>query len=330
MQRTTQTPLCLLLLLGLVACSTACSDDTVAADAVVDLADAAPDLIVDAAPDLADAGVDLPAADQFPTDLAPDTADAGSADAALNAACAAPQQLTLKSGKVSVSGNTAGAPNEHDKQITCGSAYDFDGAQVYYQLSLKATTYVITLAPASITFDASLYLFSTAAACAPKAINAACGGSGGVHAEQAGAGKAEVLTFSPAAAGDFVIAVDSWQAGGAGPFSLTIEEATTPPNDACKGAASLSFSAGKLALTGQTFTAKGDVQLTAADCTGHTTDGPDLFYKSSSPPTRPTASGSMATRAGTRRSTSSVAAPSRRGPAVTAWGPTPARVPRRS
>lgn len=270
----------LLLSLALLAACAACGDDAdPPADVGPDLADATPDLVVDAAPDLADAGVDLPAADLLPADLAPDTADAGVADAALNAACAAPQLLTLSSGKVSVSGNTAGAPNEHDKQITCGSAYDFDGAQVYYQLSLKAKTYVITLAPVSATFDASLYLFSTAASCAPKAINAACGGSGGVHAEHAGAGKAEVITFSPAAAGDVIIAVDSWQAGGAGPFTLSIEEAAKPQNDSCKGAASLAFSGGQLELTGQTFTAKSDVQLTAADCTGHTTDGPDLFYK---------------------------------------------------
>jgi hypothetical protein len=145
-----------------------------------------------------------------------------------NATCSTPQQITLSAaGKGSVSGDTGPVltPDEFST-LRCdnSSGQPLKGPQVYYWVVLKAgSTYVI-----SVTADAaaSIYAYIFSGACTVTAIQADCMSSGvsGAVTGIATNGLTASLSFKPAKAGSYRIAVDSKYPAHFGGFTLKVEE----------------------------------------------------------------------------------------------------------
>ncbi|MCA9672238.1 MAG: hypothetical protein KC503_41880, partial [Myxococcales bacterium] len=173
-----------------------------------------------------------------------------------NGRCAQPQALVFSNGRAVVSGDTRGALDELPA-LTCSGASPFRGPQLYYELDAKANrAYRLTLEPS---FDAYLYLFDANAACTQPAVQASCadgGISGASFSSALAPGARRSLLFQPAAAGRYKVAVDSWLAAGAGPFTLTVDEIAPPANDACSAAQTLTLPSGGAAVV-----ATGDLTL---------------------------------------------------------------------
>jgi hypothetical protein len=170
--------------------------------------------------------------------------------AAGNALCSSPQALSLSGspGKVSTTGDTTGAPNEHGIKIGCNSGYSFDAGQRYFKAALSAgKVYQATVAP--VGWDASIYAFATSVGCKPGIVDGACSG---YWSEGGGAGAAESILLRPTTDEEWTIAVDSWDPTVHGAFSLAIMEVTPPPNASCGSAEGVSLTAGKVTLTGDT------------------------------------------------------------------------------
>lgn len=167
---------------------------------------------VDAAAADTAVGVDASGA---PDQLAP--ADAGAPQNG-GASCASPATLPLPASPTTVLGDTAGAPDEFGLHLTCGSQMTYDAPQRYYRVALSAgATYSIKVAP--VGYDVAVYAFPAGTACTAPALNAQCKGH---LADAWGGTSAEQLNLTPAASGDWIVAVDSFDPLASGQFTLTI------------------------------------------------------------------------------------------------------------
>jgi hypothetical protein len=133
--------------------------------------------------------------------------------------------------------------------------------------------YRFTIEPA---FDAVLYLFSQ---CDAALINVDCG-SGGATGDvvSAPAGVSTSLRFVPAAAGEYVLAVDSAASEDAGAFSLEVEEVPEPEHAACVNAKPLALHEGQANVTESTLGAFNEHGEELTCGLGATMDGPQLYY----------------------------------------------------
>jgi hypothetical protein len=196
---------------------------------------------------------------------------------ASNLSCKSPETLSFSSGgKAKTTGDTSYSAEEFSGLLTCGGYTAFKGPQLYYQASLTAnSTYLVRVDPAS-SLDPVLYAFRASTSCTSTAINAACAST---FTDSASIGKPEVLVLSPKTSEDWIFVVDSSSTSSSGSFTLTVEESTTPANDTCASAETLSFgSSTSVSVSAHTLGAKNDVSLATTDCTGNTTAGPDVFY----------------------------------------------------
>jgi hypothetical protein len=159
-----------------------------------------------------------------------------------NKTCAAAEPLTLGQ---KVTGDTIGADNEHSK-VHCGEEPAppstktpfYTGPQLYYSVNLSAgKKYRVRLEPG---FFARLYLFEQT--CSEPAIEAACasGGATGDAASVPMDGQVD-LPFTPKTSGAHLVVVDSVNPILYGPFTLLVEEHSTPVLTA---PASLDFESG--------------------------------------------------------------------------------------
>lgn len=141
-----------------------------------------------------------------------------------NGTCSAPKPLTFSSGKAVATGDTSGVPNEYGTSINCGNYKAIlYGNQLYYRLSAAAgKSYSISLSPDYSA--ARFYVFS--GTCTDSAINKDCSSAGisGLVSSYISKGKTGTMTFKPAAAGDYVIAVDGTSNLYFGSFTLTVTE----------------------------------------------------------------------------------------------------------
>jgi hypothetical protein len=193
-----------------------------------------------------------------------------------NASCSAASSLTLTSGQASVSGSTAGAPDEHPA-LSCGGPA-LDGPQLYYAVDLTAGTLYRLLLSAQ--FAASLYVFPKSAGCAASAIAAACASAGktGDALPAIIAGGKGAIYFKPTTGGTHIVAVDSHDALAAGAFSLEVAEVKAAANASCAKAQSLTLSGGKASASGDTYGAANE--HAGLSCGGlKALDGPQLYYQ---------------------------------------------------
>jgi hypothetical protein len=196
---------------------------------------------------------------------------------ATNDNCGAAKPLVLAGGIVSDAGHNIGATDRvnlpHTTATPSCTGYDTEGADLFYTVSLTANTkYRIKVEPES-GFNPAVYILDDCTNPTTKCLAGSDSGSSGTD---------EVIVFTPTASKDYIVVVDSRYLPGdtysEGSFMLTIEELTPPGNDTCANASGLTFTNGTAVETGDTTAAANEVQLTATDCTGNTTDGPDVFY----------------------------------------------------
>jgi hypothetical protein len=146
-----------------------------------------------------------------------------------NKTCAAAEPLTLGQ---KVEGDTIGADNEYSK-VHCGEQAKppstktpfYTGPQLYYSVDLTAgKKYRVNLKPG---FFARLYLFEKT--CSEAAIEAACasGGASGDATSVTMDGQVD-LHFTPKTSGVHIVVVDSVNPILYGPFTLLVEEHSTP------------------------------------------------------------------------------------------------------
>lgn len=170
---------------------------------------------------------------------------------ASNRTCAKPKKLTLSGGKATVQGDTVGIKNQYN--VSCGTTHTLSGSQAYYKLALKAgQRYRVALTPA---FYGFAYLFrSSDCAGKTKSISAACGSAGknGDVVGPVAPGKTGELYFTPAKAGDYLVAVDSTGGQAAGIFTLDVSEFSLTAPQTFTAPLSWSFDSAcpKLGLTG--------------------------------------------------------------------------------
>ncbi len=167
-----------------------------------------------------------------------------------NGRCAAPATVTLSGGQATVKGSTLGAKNELGKQVGCQLGLDFDGPQVYYQVSLsQGTWYRFTLTPS---FTAGLYVVSSLAGCTAANLNIDCGGRGGTVLPLVSAGQSEATLFSPLSSGTYLVAVDSLDPSASGDFTLLVEQVLPQAGETCGRASPLVLRGGGATVRGDT------------------------------------------------------------------------------
>ncbi|MCC6749359.1 MAG: hypothetical protein IT371_16970 [Deltaproteobacteria bacterium] len=160
-------------------------------------------------------------ADQRPPDSPPPVAR-----------CATAQVVSLATGSATVQGSTVALLDEFP-QLRCGGTTALVGPQAYYRVSLFAgQNYRVRLSPS---FAAVAYLFPAAAGCVAAEVEKGCasGGKTGAVSPVVASGKSHTLTFTPAQDGDFIVGVDSEEAGAAGAFTLAVELDCTRFADVC-------------------------------------------------------------------------------------------------
>lgn len=143
---------------------------------------------------------------------------------AANGTCTKAKALTLSSGKVSVSGNTALVKDEYPG-LQCGGTTYLRAPQVYYSFTAKAgKSYSFKVTSDHYT---NVAIFSEKVGCSLKNIESACGSSGvsGMLSPVIPPGSTgKTFTFKPSSGGDYVVAVDGFFIDDFGSFSLSITE----------------------------------------------------------------------------------------------------------
>ena len=195
-----------------------------------------------------------------------------------NDTCARATPVPLVNGAAQITGNTQGAVNEYGTAINCGSLTTaYNGNQRYYKFSLKAnTSYRFTYGTQYS--SERLYIFRT---CGINTINTDCASNGATGGTTTSATQTDLL-FTPTADGDYIVAIDSTSAqnNAAGPFTLTVQSFVLPTNITCANAQALTFTAGKVMVTGTTAVAQNEFG-TQINC-GSTTQifsAPQVYYK---------------------------------------------------
>ena len=147
---------------------------------------------------------------------------------AKNEACSGAVPLTLSSGQARVSGDTFVRKDEH-ATLKCGGATALSGPQLYYSFKAAVSkVYRVALFPQ---FKGQLYIFPKAACGSVTTVEAACaskGKAGPLLSSPISPFSGGELLFSPATAGDHIIAVDSGGSTEAGAFDLTVSEMFLP------------------------------------------------------------------------------------------------------
>ncbi|MCA9672338.1 MAG: hypothetical protein KC503_42380 [Myxococcales bacterium] len=191
-----------------------------------------------------------------------------------NGTCSAPAALALVGGSVKVNGDTTLAANQFGQDVSCGTPYDFDGAQVYYKVALQGGKHY-EVRVTSNTFDTALYAFEATTPCSAAAINLRCAGAVSDETN----GKPDVITLSPKTDGDYIIVVDSDWDDGAGTFALSVDELKLPGNITCAAPSPLALAQGSGQVKADTSKSR-DEFAGAIDC-GATLglDGPQLYYR---------------------------------------------------
>ncbi|MFH1132817.1 MAG: lamin tail domain-containing protein [Pseudomonadota bacterium] len=219
------------LILFLVACSSD-STNTPQKDKGVQGPDATTDTVT------FDMGIDLPGtegqlpSDAVPTDAIPTEtiptetgpqpdfgpiADAGLCSPPLNDECSNAESISLSGSTVTASGTTECATDTLNLAITDCTGWTTPGYDAYFQVTLPAGSYTVTLKNSASFVDPALYVLS------------ACGGYCVVGSDTAGDFDEEV-TLSPTASTTYVIVVDSYDPSQRGDFSLEIVKSGPAPD----------------------------------------------------------------------------------------------------
>ena len=195
-----------------------------------------------------------------------------------NGTCATPTALTFFNGKATLRGDLGPkiTPNEYATDIVCGSTSAYDEAQAYYKFTATAgKAYKITVKSDSAGWLYS-YAFQAASCGTAAAINTDCATA--KTSSYADNGKTITYVFAPAAAGDYIIAVDTKYNDDYGGFSLTVEDFTPPTNGACATPTAITLTAGAATVQGSTLGLTDEYPL--LDCGGFTVfDGPQAYYE---------------------------------------------------
>ncbi|MCA9664394.1 MAG: hypothetical protein KC503_02365 [Myxococcales bacterium] len=168
-----------------------------------------------------------------------------------NTTCAAPATLAPNT---PVTSNTIGVADEH-ATIACGTQDGpFDGGQLYYRVTLAAGT--AYKAEVLGDFDHAIYAFPAATQCTAAAINTGCTSPTpadpfNVYSSDNGSTLVDAAWIKPAAAGDWIIAVDS-VAGESGIFTLSVNAKTAPTNLTCATAQSVALATSPVTIKGDT------------------------------------------------------------------------------
>jgi len=196
---------------------------------------------------------------------------------AANAACTSAQAVTFVSDKASITADTTTGPNEFGTQINCGGATDYDGNQLYYKVNVPAGK-VLRMSLSS-QFSAYLIVFKGSSCSSVASINTDCG-SGGATGDLQGSvssGSTGNYYFNPAAAGDYIVAVDGSSVGALGTFKLDLELMTPPTNDTCNQAQVVSTLPAKVSSTTALSSNQFGINI---NCGGSTNfDEAQLYYK---------------------------------------------------
>ena len=197
-----------------------------------------------------------------------------------NGSCKKAQLLKLSGGKVSVTADTTGMPNDFGNSIHCGNYNGaYDGPQVYFSIVLtKGQPYVVRLNPK---FLSRFYVVGST--CDASKINKDCssGGASGITATVSANGAGAVL-FTPPATGSYHIAVDSQNPVYYGKFTLSVETYTPPTHSKCASAKAVTLGSGTTKITGDTKYVPNEFG-TAINCGSYSTSsilmGSQLYYK---------------------------------------------------
>lgn len=203
--------------------------------------------------------------------------------AVTNGTCANAAVLSFFGGKATLRGDLGPkiTPNEFGTDVDCGGFYAYEFPQAYYKLTAAAgKVYKISVKSDSAGWLYS-YLFQAASCGTAASISTDCGSAGATGTEapsHADNGSTLAYTFSSAAGGDYIIAVDTQYGEDYGGFTLTVEEAVVPTNDTCATAKTVTLSAGKAVETGDTLLATDTIDMPLTGCTGYQSPGHDVFY----------------------------------------------------
>jgi hypothetical protein len=237
--------------------------------------------------------VDAPKADLKKTDAAKVDGPKGDLPPApANTKCATPEALSWGTSTTIVkNGDNSNSVNEYaNPSVNCGlgSYYDFDGGQVYYKVTLAANKKykALLLSPSA---DLGLYAFPASAACTQVGVEAGCtsptpADPNNIYAaDSQGSGGTEVIRIAPAAAGDWIIVVDSYtgSSSGRGPFTLTLTEFVAPTNTTCSNAKALTLAGTpkKAVETGDTGDSTDEFATVDCGNSAGPWPGPQLYYK---------------------------------------------------
>ena len=219
----------------------------------------------------------VPHPDQLVVDQGPDLLASPDGSAIpTGSGCKAPNKLTLVTGGTkTVTGTTKNAANEFSAGVNCGTGYTFDGAQVYYQMTLEALkTYKVQVTPNG--WDAALYMFWDKA-CGLSNINTQCKDLVADNIQGKGA---ETLYVSPSTTRDYLLAVDTFSATKSGPYTLTVEDFIPAVNSVCNKATAVTFTGTKVTINGDTSSKALNEYAKDVSCGGGSAlEGPQLYYK---------------------------------------------------
>lgn len=193
-----------------------------------------------------------------------------------NTTCATAETITLTAGKATVKGTTLGATNEFGTQIVCNQppGVNMAGPQVYYKVALTAgKSYRLTYSPQ---YPGRWYLFG--GVCQPAQINTDCAASG-IGGDLVQTGQTMTRTYSPTVTGTYTIAIDSRNAANFGDFELAIEEFTPPQNGTCAQAQTITLTAGKGSVKGDTTGIANEFGNQIRCSQNFGLEGAQLYYK---------------------------------------------------
>ncbi|MCB9558085.1 MAG: hypothetical protein H6707_18365 [Deltaproteobacteria bacterium] len=193
-----------------------------------------------------------------------------------NLTCQNAQAVTLSAGSASLQSTTALSNNEFADKIDCGGSFAFEAPQLYYSVALKKGQSYRVMAKPEASFDLALYAFLANTPCDVSAIN---GGCSAYLADDQPADIAETLLIEPSADQTWKIVVDGARASAQGAFALSIDQLTKPNNTSCSAPQTLTLSAGKVTVKGDTFLSTNEFG-NQIDCgTRWDYDAKQLYYK---------------------------------------------------
>jgi hypothetical protein len=203
-----------------------------------------------------------------------------------NTKCTTAKTVTLTGGKAVVKGDTKYSSDEFSG-LNCkvvGSTYttsSLSGRQLYYKwATVKDQWYKLTLSPTD--YYMYLYVF-TSSACTEAAIETDCQ-SGGATGNAIGSvydGESESLYFKAPSTGTAYFGVDYTSAGYTSAFEATLEEFTLPTNSKCANAETITLTAGKGSVLGDTgpVITPDEFSTLACGTSSSVLDGPQAYYQ---------------------------------------------------